>query len=53
MVLLTLYQLVRFITLHIVEIIFYDDIIGSNIDINVLKSDYELFTDKCKKLNIT
>jgi hypothetical protein len=40
------------IDLDIVEIIFYDDIIGSNIEINVLKTDYELFTDKCKKLNI-
>jgi hypothetical protein len=40
------------IDLDIVEIVFYDDIIGSTIDINVLKNDYELFTDKCNKLNI-
>jgi hypothetical protein len=40
------------IDLDIVEIVFYDDIIGAIIDINILKNDYELFTDKCKKLNI-
>jgi len=40
------------IDLDIIEIVFYDDIIGSTIDINVLKNDYELFTDKCNKLNI-
>ena len=40
------------IDLDIIEIIFYDDIIGSNIDINVLKTDYDLFIEKCKKLNI-
>ena len=40
------------IDLDIIEIIFYDDIIGSNNEINVLKSDYEIFIDKCKQLNI-
>ena len=40
------------IDLDISEIVFYDDIIGSSIEINVLTKDYELFTEKCKILNI-
>jgi hypothetical protein len=40
------------IDLDIIEIVFYDDIIGSIIEINVLKKDYELFTEKCKSINI-
>ena len=40
------------IDLDINEIIFYDDIIGNNININILKNDYELFIEKCKILNI-
>ena len=40
------------IDLDIIEIVFYDDIIGSTIEINLLKKDYELFTEKCKLINI-
>jgi hypothetical protein len=40
------------IDLDIIEILFYDDIINNNININVLIRDYELFTDKCNLLYI-
>jgi hypothetical protein len=41
------------IDLDINEILFYDDIIGNSIDINIIISDYNLFINKCKSLNIT
>ncbi len=40
------------IDLDITEILFYDDIIGTSKNINVIIKDYELFTEKCKTLNI-
>ena len=41
------------IDLEITEIIFYDDIIGNIININILIRDYNLFIDKCNILHIT
>jgi hypothetical protein len=41
------------INLGIANIVFYDDIIGDVYEpISVLKSDYELFKNKCEELNI-
>jgi hypothetical protein len=40
------------IDLDIIEILFYDDIINNNININVLIRDYNIFIDKCNLLNI-
>jgi hypothetical protein len=40
------------IDLDIIEILFYDDIINNNININVLIRDYNIFIDKCNILNI-
>jgi hypothetical protein len=40
------------IDLDIIEILFYDDIIGNSIDINVIITDYNLFIEQCKVLNI-
>jgi len=41
------------INLGIANIVFYDDIIGNVYEpISVLKSDYELFKNKCEELNI-
>ena len=40
------------IDFEIDEIIFYDDIINTEYNINILKKDYILFINKCKLLNI-
>jgi len=40
------------IDFEITEIIFYDDIINNEYEINILKKDYDLFIEKCKLLNI-
>lgn len=40
------------IDFEIKNIIFYDDLINSTINTNILIKDYNLFTEKCKSLNI-
>ena len=40
------------IDLDINEIVFYDDIIDKQIDINLIITDYNLFIEQCKLLNI-
>jgi hypothetical protein len=41
------------IDLEITELIFYDDIIGNEININILIRDFTIFSDKCKILHIS
>ena len=40
------------IDFEINNIVFYDDLIDNSFDLNVLIKDYNLFTEKCKSLNI-
>lgn len=40
------------IDFEIKNIIFYDDLINQSFDLNTLIKDYNLFTEKCKSLNI-
>jgi len=40
------------IDLDITQIVFYDDIIGNSIDINLIITDQKLFIEQCKLLNI-
>ena len=40
------------LVVEINNIVFYDDLIDNSFDLNVLIKDYNLFTEKCKSLNI-